>query len=207
MPVQTGDYVVIRDYQTLFQQQVLNTYTLRIASFSGASNYINMLTAFSATVVAAVRGEQNPDVVHFRLEVDNLSNGLEFASLDINAPGTGAGTETSPPFVAVSIRLSRATKITRNGYKRYAGIDEAQYTDGVLNAPVVTSWQTNVADLISAPFGFTSGTQYSFGFEPVIIGRDTATGNYDLNRVNEVASGVVQPNVTTQNTRKYGRGA
>jgi hypothetical protein len=43
--------------------------------------------------------------------------------------------------------------------------------------------------------------------EHVIIGRDPATGNYDLNRVNEITSAVVQPEVTTQNTRKFGRGS
>ena len=207
MPVQTGDYVVIRDYQTLFQQQVLNTYTLRIASFTGASTYQNMLEAFEQTVVAAVTPLQVPDLVHTRLEVDNLTNGLEFAAVDISVPGTSTPTDPSPPMVAVSIRMTRATKITRNGYKRYAGLHEGQYSEGVLNAGALTPWQANVANLIGAPFGYTSGTIYSFGFEPVIIGRDTATGAYDLSRVNEVTGAVVQPNVTTQNTRKYGRGA
>ena len=205
MPVQPNDIIVIRDFQTLFQQQILNVYTLRVVSFSGNPGYDLLLEGFEERVVNLVRSLQCPDLVHTRLEVDNLTNGLEFASLDINAPGTNTCANPSPPFVSVGIRLARATKLTRNGYKRYAGIDESNYTDGVLTSASQNAWQANVADVLATGIG-PSSSSAQFVFESVIVGRVPVTGAYDLNRVNEVTSAVVQPNVTTQNTRKFGRG-
>ena len=207
MPLQTGDYITIKDYQTLFQQQVLNVYTFRVNAFSGDSSYDSLLQGFELFFIDTVRSFQAPELTHTRLEVDNLTNGLEFASRDVGKPGSGTGTSPSPPFVTLSIRLSRSTKVTRNGYKRYAGLDEAQYTDGIFQAGTITNWQDNVANVLEAPFTFASGGLWSFTLEHVIIGRDPVTGDYDLARVNEISSAIVQPNVTTQNTRKFGRGS
>jgi hypothetical protein len=206
LAVNIGDYLLVKDFQTMFQQQILNVYTFRVTATPADPTYAGFLDAFENTFVTDIAAQQCDVLTHNRIEVDNLTNGLEFAAKDISVQGGGSCGSPAPPFVCVSIRMSRSTKITRNGYKRYAGLSSTSYEDGVLVTAAVQSWSLQVAALLDNPVSWIDNNSETWTWESVIIGRNKVTGDYDLSRVNEVASAVVLENVTTQNTRKYGRG-
>ena len=135
---------------------------------------------------------------------ENLTDGISFADWGFSAMGGKTG-DPMPSYVACSIKLKRSTKITRNGYKRLPAVPEL-LSDG--NAYLASS--TEKEDLEFFFWGITlfediTDPLDTFQMRGVIVGRTlNVSGVYelDLSKINPVASAQVQPNLTTQNTRK-----
>lgn len=132
-------------------------------------------------------------------ELTSLANFFEGSS------NIGPGTETGdamPPFVTFKIRLNRATKETRSGWKRLAGVDESRVGSGILIANALAEAQA-LADDFADDLTPTGGT-----LVPCIV-RETYTGDPPvLNPVSQwiynlVSSATAKDDVGSQNTRKY----
>lgn len=198
-----GDLLQITDFQTLLSQQVLNVYYFRVVSLTGFTDdgYPSILDWYEDTILPAVVAVQGTGLVHTRLLIQNLSNGLDFVDRPLSP--TVAGTRVGnmmPPFVAWSFRLVRESLATRNGAKRYGGVVEEDVSAGVATADVSDELAALAAVLdndivvglatlaepviVRRPLEVPVGTSYTYA----------SIGSADYRQVG------------SQNTRKLGRG-
>jgi len=130
----------------------------------------------------------------------------EFAIPTAEQEGTrsisGLG-EFLPPYVGVGVRLTVSTRTTRPGQKRFWGVLEGDNSDGELESALAA-----LVDTLAAKFS-----------SMVTLGSPVATGTLDPEIVHlagvpaavtahqDVAGYIINNNLTTQNSRKFGRGA
>jgi len=191
-----GDLYRTKHFQSLAGQQILNVYYFEQTVGSGGAQDLNL--AFTLDVLPKVKANQSSQVLHTFLESESLDDPGDFATLSLgNSPGDD-GTAFMPTFVAWGFQMVRATKTTRHGYKRIAGMVESKVTDGVADASATAELQA-YADIWPGPITDALGNE----FDIKIIRNPDDPGT---RVVNDVAECVYQ-RVTTQNTRKVGLGA
>jgi hypothetical protein len=113
--------------------------------------------AFMGSILtAAYLAMQDALVLRSTLEIQNLGDPTDFASLDSSAfQGTGAG-EHVPLFVSASIQFNRTRTDMRNGQKRFVVGSEGDMLQGIWDAPfqaelaalgasVIAPWRTAAA--------------------------------------------------------------
>lgn len=114
---------------------------------------------------------------------------------------TPAG-EQEPRFLSVGMRLVVPTRITRPGQKRIFGLYEDDVSgDGIVGTMPALVLAIATSQLPSMILGAPALAQTMI---PVVAGFD---GTYPVTRFQPWTSAIVNTNVTTQNTRKFGRGA
>jgi len=175
-----------------YQQTVLGT---------GASQCVNLNNAFIAAILPTLVQTQLSTVTHLVLETINLTTPGDFENRPlINSVGTQPG-EGMPPYVSWAFTLYRASRLSRNGYKRIVGVPEALVSNGIA-IPAAAAYLTAFAGVLASPI-----TDPASGavFKPVIY-RKFATSTGGQPGTFDIAAGVYG-GVSTQNTRKFGRGA
>lgn len=184
-------------------QQVCNVMYYVVAIWTQNTSLEDVIERLADDWFTTAARVQVPEFLWLKATLTNVVNPAEYAEYVPAAPVQGIFIgESTPPFVAASIRQNRQTAITRNGYKRIAGIAESQTDDGYFG-PGITPSQ-DWLDL--AGLTYLETTDPSWQVYPAIVGRD-ATGAPDLTRINFPVSATLQRYVTTQNTRKVGRGS
>lgn len=125
------------------------------------------------------------------------------------APGTNA---LMPSFVAYGLKILPEGRLVRPGSKRIVGVNENASNDYGVVTPTLVEQLQDIADLI--PTTVEVGLGGILGFmHPVLVGfpHDESPVQHRPARTERVAvpiaSCVVNPVLTTQNTRKRGRGA
>lgn len=200
-----GDIIEARLFGTLFGQLHLNVFTYQIDTQNGPADYDGIADATWDILVPAVQQIATADLTFERVEVDNVTDGLSFGSFASSATGTVAGNAFSP-FATWYFRYNRSTKITRSGGKRFGGVAEVEVADGVAVTSFLPTLSAAANDLEqSVTWLNPTDPTNAVGMSPVIVGRKPA-GGYDLARVNKVES-VQYVSVSTQNSRKFGRGS
>lgn len=202
---QIGDILRLTLNGTYLGQQVRNVFFYEVAVGSTGGLAIGgFVDEWETDFQTRVADYLNPLYTADNVLVENLTDGLQFENVSVDIEGGLAGT-AMPSFVSMSVRQNRSSKLTRNGYKRYAGLSEETVT---VNS---VGFSQGVRDIIAAfHSGFLQYLDYDgngndYILENVIVGRTkNAQGVYevDLNRVNPVFTALVQDLVTTQNTRK-----
>lgn len=199
-----GDLIQITDYQTYIGQQVLNVYYYRVTSITGlAGNYLQVLAEwYRDTVLPPVRAIQNVGVIHTSIEARNLSNGIDFYQLAISLTGNIVLVEDqrSPSFMSVGFKLNRESLATRNGYKRYAGLDEGKMRENNYN--IGTTESTNLQNALALDIILGAVTVA----EPIIVRKplpDPVGTGFTYSSIGSAS----YRGLGTQNTRKPGRGS
>ena len=124
-----GDLIQVVDNQEYLEQQVLNVYYYRVTSILGLGD--GYLTAFNdwfdANVLTPVAALQVDGLQHLSREWKNLSNGVDLFVDGTIVPGAQSVSPSSytPSYVSLGFILRRESLVTRNGYKRIAGISES----------------------------------------------------------------------------------
>lgn len=124
--------------------------------------------------------------------------------------GEQSGTRSSPtqnqplpPFMCAGVRLTVGTRTTRPGQKRFWGLVEEDQSAGVLGS-ALAALVAALAPKFSA--GITLGAPVATGvLWPEIVHLEGSPQVVTARQ--DVTGFIVNPNVTTQNSRKYGRGA
>lgn len=114
--------------------------------------------------------------------------------------GTGG---LMPPYVVVAMRESVSSRVTRPGQKRFWGVNEGDNTDGVLGAGL-----SSLIDALAVKFDsvITLGAPVATGtLAPIVVRIDRGTG--DITASQNVDGHVINPYLSTQNSRKVGRGS
>lgn len=119
-----------------------------------------------------------------------------------------ASGDALPPYVAYGFRYQGAGGAERNGYKRFAGVNEGNNQHGAYagDAALVNDLATKLAaDIQISGFDSIVG---QYDIQPVIIKK--MAGGLDPSDILVIAKwrpvGVTFYGLTTQNTRKFGRG-
>jgi hypothetical protein len=205
MALNSSDVLRLTLCGTVFTEQACNVFFYLINIGSGSPTLEDVLEGFRTVVLPSILDIQSQDVEYDTAEADNLTNGIDFGTDPLYAGITGnVSGEALPPYAAWAFTLERASKLTRNGAKRFAGVPESAQQDGVVTAGFNPTLVT-AATAIGTSFAY-SNAQGAFSAFPLIVGVDT-TGQRDLSRVQIPTGAVANAVVSTQNTRKFGRGS
>lgn len=153
------------------------------------------------------------EVTYTSVEVVNLSDPTALHTFLTNSSPGGLADLTSP-FAAMGFRTNRVRTDIRRGQKRIAGVADTDYANGVL-ASGVQAPADALADLLGSDK--TNSLDPLTTWRHVIVGRikyisPSGRTAYRLPETDEelryfdATQWEVRPNMTTQNTRKVGRG-
>jgi hypothetical protein len=197
----------LRDFQTFFGSTFLNVYHYVQDTAGTADSASNVAAAFLTTVLPDILAMQSESLEHTLIEVEQLGSLTNYTTLVlIGADGTETGSDM-PQYNSAAFKLVRTTKETRNGSKRIAGMTEENVTgnnftagfktemDGVaatLESPLVSGSITHLPAIV--------GGKYDTTVTPAVL---KPVANWVYNPISSVAA---SSRVTTQNTRKVGRG-
>lgn len=199
-----GDHYAIYDEQEMDAQKCLNVYCFELTS--GVTTAENVAQAFHDDILFHMKDMQNINVMHTITNVINLNNLADFFTAAPMVQGNVTG-EALPPYCAFSIFFPRLTRASRNGWKRLCGVSESQQANGTLNSAAVGNLQA-IAAFIDAglvdPVTGATLTHKLWRREK----RDPSTGAITVVQAFfPIGNGVAQEKVSTQNTRKFGRGS
>lgn len=170
---------------------------------SGLSEYA-FAECFGDTLAPLLKPVMSTSTRLLEVYSENLTDPVRpFGIYPMNAVGTATG-QTAPSFVAGSIRQNVATRLTRNGYKRFSGVTEDMFAGGVFIGTFITAYE-NLANFLGG------GTQ-------VIVNLDTPTNAISIKNIvmksnasvpplatdyQVVTSGQFMNRVTSQTSRKF----
>ena len=189
-------------------QQVLNVYHYHYPDLPLVPGAQSIAEAFNDDIVPLVAACQSDTVLHERVAVEQLGSLTDYYELATTVTTGDLTGESLPVFNALRLDYVRASKETRSGSKRIAGLIETWVSGDFLTA----TGATERAALASALGDML--TVGIFTVEPVILGiryvPDTdpkiplPVSEWVYNPISGV---VVNSEITTQNSRKRGRGA
>jgi hypothetical protein len=194
----SGDHYQLNDFQDLLGQQVLNVYFYQ--STAGFGNQAEQLCAvFISTMLPVLVAAQSAQLTHTTTQALGQEHLDDFFS---QAPGSGSvGTQSDDvqdPFGCYAFRYNRSTREHRNGAKRIGGVPLNVPVSGVINGSFIATFLDPIASAMESDL--TDGVNT---FKPVIrsrVGTPPVNAYFDLSSVQYVR-------YSTQNTRKFGRGA
>lgn len=141
------------------------------------------------------------------VEIRNLSNPLEVFIAPPAVDVTGAITgDCLPPYASWGFIYRRVSTLTRNGYKRFAGVPESMQVNGIPTAGAATTLNASAVFFSSAqPYTLESATaapDVEITLLPEIV-RKNEVGAMTLH---QPVLTVQFRSIGTQNSRKFGRG-
>lgn len=218
MAISVGSIIQFKTFGLIRAQQIMNSWHYAVQAISPGS-VVTVPSDLAYGFATKWREQFQPILANSytfdRVEVEEV-NGVAIGSYAYPAGTTGTLVqEAFPPQDAVSIQLLRGDRTTRHGWKRIAGIPETAAAAGLLT----TSYQTLVQNAIRPMI-------YPATVPPLVTvdlldseGEDIGTvdlraiiwgGNspsFPTGRYQVVQGFDVKPDITTQNTRKVGRGS
>lgn len=206
MGILLDDILEITLVQTLQTNQALNVFQFGVDELIETTTYEIVADHFEAAVVAAINDVQSTQVANTRLQIKNLTNGIDIYEKPLSGGGSYAGV-AMPNFVAWAFRLVRTTGLTRHGAKRIVGPSEEAVGNNEPSTPAVALLNA-LATQLASPLVIVD-TPGDLTIHPVIVGRVTTPGagygSYDLSKINKVQSAQFI-RVTSQTSRRLGRG-
>lgn len=210
MSITVGSYIEIQLRHITQGIQMMNTFQYAVFELAGIPSAVNYGEAWwnamkttTRGLVAATYGDVFQSVV-----VRELNNPTgEYGEFDI-PPGEKAGTRSNPaqvdrmpPYVCAGVRLTVSSRATRPGQKRIPWLCESDQANGSLDTgfrTLTNSW----CNVITAPY-VLGAPALGVTLTPIITRKDQSG---TVVAAQAVTGYVVNQYVTTQNSRKYGRG-
>jgi len=189
--------------------QMLNVFQYEITDHIGTVSLVQLLEGYwnhvKATYRAIVPSSYGNIFVSIKGRELNDASG-DYAEFDVPV-GERAGTrstsgEALPPFGAAGVRLVVGTRVTKPGQKRFPFVLEADQVSGVLGTTYTTPLIA-LMNVLSVPM--VLGAPAALETLQPIVTRRGALGF--VSSFQPVTGYLINPNVTTQNTRKFGRGS
>lgn len=202
MAASLGDLIQVVDNQEYLEQQVLNVYYYRITAITGLDDtYLPILNDwFETNVLTPVAALQVDGLLHLSREWKNLSNGVDLFVDGSIVPGAQSVSPSlyTPSYVSLGFILRRESLVTRNGYKRIAGISES-----LISGNTYVGTGDGIPDIEEA---FAKDIQLGLVTvaEPIILKRpiDVPVASYEYSSIGSSSF----RGLGTQNSRKKGRG-
>jgi len=204
-----GDVLQLTDEGEQASQQCLNVYFYRLDT-PVVGNAAEMLCAsWIDQVLPEIVSWQASDFVHKSVSVKNLFNPSEEFTELMSEPGE-RDVDVFPTFNAVGFRLIGDNAAVRDGQKRFAGVPEDSAEDGVFTDT------TFLAAMVTLGTAIVAGLPIGLDIDaliPVIVQRIADGDGYRLPTnageavLSEVIDSLFNIDVTSQTSRKPGRGA
>lgn len=214
-----GDIVQLTLFQLNQSQQQLNVHFYRVEDTPTEGYLEGLCNVFEEDVLPLYAAVQSDAVNYYQLTARNIFVEDEFVKSPLDpSSGDDVTGEYLPSFVTANIKLVRGNARVRHGRKAVGGgseggLEDQQWTSGYLSA-----LQTLANGLAAT---LTAGVTDTFA--PVIVGRvlhdpdppehpnawyalPTSQAEMGLNWA-YIISGLASPFVSTQNSRKLGRGS
>ena len=205
MATNVGDILRCTHFHDYLGQECLNVFFYQVGvNGNPALLPFSFTDEYAADYETRVMAVMTDDVTLTRILWENLTNELDFSDVPQNRQGASTG-DPAPSALALSVKLIRDSKITRNGSKRFVGLSE-----GLTNGNQVVLSQ-GITDNIEGFCGTNlfyadyDGQGNDIELRQVIIGRTLSAGNVyelDLSKVNQVDGAQVRNIIGTQNSRK-----
>jgi len=195
----------------IFGQQSMNVFQYEVGGLSGPVAAVNIGEAYwnhvKATYRPLISAGHGLAFESVFVEETGVIPGeyAEYAIPSGERAGTGAnaGQGLMPPFVAAAIRLTVGTSLTRPGQKRISGQDESDANSSTWETAYGTKL-TNFAAVIGLPM-VLGAPAAAMELRPIVtkkpgVGLPVSVWQY-------VTGTFVNATITSQNTRKIGRGS
>lgn len=198
----------LKSYYGGSANQGLNVFQYQVVTpepFGLALNGQELCEGIYAHILSSeLRAIISSQVAYNGFSIKNLSEPLEiFEGVPNEAIVGDVAGDCLPPYAAYGFKLTRTTALTRNGAKRFWGVPESMQVNGqpgglaIVNLPLIAQ---NLAfgfdfDLVIEPVE-------NVQFYPAIVRKDAAGLMTQFQRVLSAQF----RSITTQNTRKFGRG-
>lgn len=213
MSLVIGNIVKITDFQLFLGQIMQNVFFYRITAIpvppEGNTVDEEVCLAYNSRVRSLMVPIQESSCTHGITRMDNVTNGIDFAEVNVPVSGGIVG-DAEPSFMAYNYILRRTTGVTRNGSKRIGGLDEGGISGNGITTIVSQINALGVA--MAQPLEYPAGGSSVPFADPVIVGRslvENEDGEFvyqlDLTKINPVASAAFTA-VSTQRSRKAGHG-
>jgi len=190
-------------YQDYFGQKVQNVWHYRQAGSLTTPGAANLATTFQASVLTPIADCQVNELLYERLLVQNLmtpadnAEDLSLTEVTGNIVSTGA-----PSLIAMSFRSDRPDLSKRFSYKRLAAPPIGQIT-----GQIFTSGQVTIMQACANAMELVLSTAAGFNFTPCQVRRVIpGIGDPFFQWVYDIIVWTPSAQVTTQDTRKIGRG-
>lgn len=180
----------------LFLQQVRNVWYY--AGATGAGSAADLITTFDAQFTDPMQDVTSTSIVYSNYHVEGVQVADDIADAEIGNEGHVSG-DCLPPTNCWAFRFNRPNTSSRNGYKRLAGIAEGSQVNSVATVGTLVDLET-LALLWPLPL---VGSEDSY--LPVVRTTQRAGDVVDPPEYN-VFTTAAYINISTQNTRKIGRG-
>jgi hypothetical protein len=211
MTITVGSQIEITLNMDLLGNQALNVYQYDVDTLPGGVAAVDIANAWWQHVKAAYRALATAtfNTPFQSVRILELNNPVgDFAEYSIPT-GERAGTRPTPtdgvalaPFDAVGVRLVVGSRATRPGQKRLPFLTEEDQGAGILQ-PALTALVVTLMNLLTT--SITLGAPAALAVLAPIVTRKDASGTVTASQ--PITGYLINPNVTTQNTRKYGRGS
>jgi hypothetical protein len=210
-----SDLYQVRMNGILLSQQCLNVFFVERTSTD--YNAVDIALAVNANVWGTIRGVLSDSLTMTSIDVTSLANPADFATVP-GVPDSGNVGGTSgqdlAPFLAAAIRFNRQRSDMRHGWMRFSGFREGQVT-GELWSGAVTDALTTLGTLLMQDI-MDETDSFSVCRLHIVkrIPYTTPSGKRGYRLPQDASEYVsyipltfdVYPRVTTQNSRKTGRG-
>lgn len=211
MPITVDSILQWKFYQELSGQQVLNVqYYVVAAEDFGVQTLSGFAQPLFELWTDNLAGVQSTSLFYRKGELYEV-NGLEYDAFVPDNATTGTITgEHMPVMNAVSVQQVRATRVTRHGWKRFAGIPDVPSwgANNSLTPTAIAAWEDAVTPLFGEAIVLNrqgSDPVQTITLIPIIWGGNDP--GYPMGRYSLISGISVKANISTQNTRKIGRGS
>lgn len=141
-------YNIVHDMTNL-GQSTLNVYQVERTSAVESAGSIS--DGFQNSILPVLRAFQSSSVINNELRIFNLGESTDFGTFSIGAAAGFRVGADPPAFTAAELKFPSLDRAVRTGFKRYAGLLEADDTDGVLGGTVLALLNT-LGTAIIAPW-------------------------------------------------------
>jgi len=200
----TGDVFRITLCADLFGQDVCNIFHYIVAAWTGNVSLEDVIDEFIDAVVTKIDDIQSNSVVYQMVSIADAMSPEVYFEKPYTVTASGTTSPSLPSYAAYGFKLVRTDRTTRNGYKRFAGVGEEQVSGNDVVSPSGAGY-TALETALAADLAVTGSGGGSATLAPAIV-RMSPLDPYQVSEVNLVSAAELNPIITTQNSRKVGRG-
>ncbi len=143
-----ADFWELKDNQVLGGTNILNVYHLK-RILAGATAAVVAQAFLDTVLTAAMRSLQDSNLTRTTVEVENIGDPLDFASLDSSAKGGTDSLDHPAIFNAATIQFNRTRTDMKNGQKRFLMGSDDDAVDGVWDAAFLLKFDDVATTIIS----------------------------------------------------------
>lgn len=206
MSLVDGDIVrfVLNAHLSVTGAPVINAFWFQVSELTGdlstPEDFRLVCQDVFLTITDVFRNVQSIHLLYDNLVMDNMTNGIDFGVYAPTVLVTGnVNIESDPGQTALSFKLQRTNRLTRNGSKRVGGIAASLITDTDGSDLVGTANILAIQEMLAAPIDIAGIISGSCVLTPMIV-RRTATGVAPT--VFQPVFGAIFRGVGSQTTRK-----